>query len=73
MKDLKGKIADVSQCLQHLMDPRVFPEVQNAVEKKDRKLLIEVFRKIKIPEIYTSIIVSILLSVGPRQKWPAWY
>ena len=53
------------------MEPTVFPEVQNAVEKKDKNLLAEVCRKIKIPEIYRGTIVSVLLSVSPQQfKWP---
>lgn len=71
MKDLKERIADVSQHLQRLMDPVVFPEVQNAVEKKDKNMLVEVCKKIQIPEVYTGVILSILLSIGPRQpKWP---
>ena len=71
MKNLKERIADVSQYLQHLMEPAVFPEVQNAVEKKDKDSLVEVCRKIKIPEIYIGVVVSVLLSISPRQpKWP---
>lgn len=70
MKALKERIADVSMYLQHLMAPAVFPEVQNAVEKKDKDSLVEVCRKIKVPEIYIGIIVSVLLSVNGRQaKW----
>lgn len=72
MKNLKERMADVSQYLQELMDPSVFAEVQNAVEKKDRNLLVEVCSKVNIPEIYIGVIVSVLLSIGPRQiKWPA--
>ncbi len=73
MVDLKERIADVSQYLQHLLDPVVFPEVQSAVERKDKDSLVEVCRKLKIPEIYLGVIVSVLLSVVPRQKWPDWY
>jgi len=71
MKDLKERIAEVSQHLQRLMDPAVFPEVQKAVEKKDKDMLVEVCKKTQIPEIYRGIIPSILLSVSPEQKWPA--
>ena len=75
MKNFKERMADVSQYLQQLMDPSVFTEVQNAVEKKDKKSLMEVCSKVKIPEIYTGVIVSVLLSIGPQQiKWPApWF
>jgi hypothetical protein len=52
------------------MEPDVFAEVQNAVERKDKNLLVRVCRKIEIPIIYVPIITSLLLSVGPQQKWP---
>jgi hypothetical protein len=70
MKTLKERIADISSHLQSLMAPNVFPEVQKAVEKKDKTLLIKACRIAKIPEIYVSSLVSILLSVGPNQKYP---
>lgn len=70
MKTLKERIADVSSYLQSLMAPAVFPKVQDAVEKRDKNLLMKVCRETKIPEIYSSTIVSVLLSVGPEQKWP---
>jgi len=71
MENLKRRIAEVSESLQLLMEPGVFPEVQSAVEKKDKDLIVEVCRKVRIPEIYIGIIVAVLLSVGPEQiKWP---
>ena len=70
MKTLKERIADVSLYLQSLMAPNVFPKVQDAVERKDKNLLIKVCRKAKIPEIYLGVIVPVLLTVGPEQKWP---
>jgi len=70
MKTLKERIADVSLYLQSLMAPNVFPKVQDAVKRKDKNLLIKVCRKAKIPEIYLGIIVSVLLTIGPEQKWP---
>jgi len=74
MKNLKERIVEISQYLQHLMEPAVFPEVQSAVEKKDKDLLIEVCKKIKMPGIYISVIVPLLLSVSPDQiKWPFQY
>jgi hypothetical protein len=70
MKTLKERIADLSSYLQSLTTD-VFPEVQEAVEKKDKNLLIRVCRKAKIPETYLPTVASILLSVGPEQpKWP---
>jgi len=71
MKTLKERIADVCLYLQSLMAPNILPKVQYAVERKDRNLLIKVCRKAKIPEIYLGNVVSVLLSVGPEQKWPA--
>jgi hypothetical protein len=73
MKNLMGRITDVSFYLQSLMVPNVFPKVQDAVERKDRNLLTKVCRAAKIPEIYLSIVVSVLLSVGPELKWPPAY
>jgi hypothetical protein len=70
MKTLNERIADVSFQLQSLMAPNVFPKVQDAVEKKDKNLLVKVCRKAKIPEIYLGTVVSVLLSIGPEQKWP---
>ena len=70
MKTLKERIADVSFYLQSLMAPNVFPKVQDAVERKDRNLLMKVCRKAKIPEIYLVVVVSVLLSIAPKQKWP---
>ena len=73
MKDLKKRIVDVSQYLQRLMEPDIFPEIQRAVETKDKHLLDESCRKIKIPEIYISAIIVILFSVSPQQKWPFFF
>ena len=70
MKTLNERIADVSSCLQSLMAPNVFPKVQDAVEKKDKDLLMKVCRKAKIPEIYLGIVVSVLLATRSPQKWP---
>ena len=57
--------------LQSLTAPRVFPEVQEAVEKEDRDLLIKACRSAEVPEIYVGTVVSLLLSVSPQQKWPS--
>ena len=73
MKTLKERIADVSFYLQSLMAPNVFPKVQDAVERKDKNLLMKACREAKIPEIYLGIVVSVLLTIGPAQKWPPWF
>ncbi len=70
MKNLQEKIADVSSYLQSLLSPNVFPKVQEAVEKKDKTMLIKVCKNAEIPDSYLSSIVPIILSVGPNQKWP---
>jgi len=73
MKTLNGRIADVSFHLQSLTAPDIFPKVQDAVEKKDKNLLMKVCRKAKIPESYLTLVVSVLLSIEPKQKWPGIY
>lgn len=70
MKNLEDRIAEVSRYLQCLTAPAVFPEVQNAVERQDKNTLVELCRKVQIPEIYTGVVTSVLLSIGPEQKWP---
>ncbi len=72
MKTLNERISDVSFHLQTLAAPEFCSQVKDAVEKKDRNLLIKVCRKAKIPGIYLGAVVSVLLSVGPDQKWPSW-
>jgi len=73
MKTLNERIADVSFYLQSLTAPDLLPKVQDAVERKDRNLLMKVCRAAKIPAIYLGIVVSVLLTIGPEQKWPAAY
>jgi hypothetical protein len=71
MLTLKERIADIASYLQSLMSPDIFPKVKDAVEKKDKELIVQECRKAKIPEIYLSTIAAVLLSVSPEQKWPA--
>lgn len=70
MGELTERIARVSSYLQELLNPEVFPIVQNAVEARDKNALVKVCRKAGISEMYIGAIVSLLLTVGPRQKWP---
>jgi hypothetical protein len=72
MKALNERIVDVSSQLQTLAAPEFYSQVQDAVEKKDRNLLIKICRKAKVPAIYLDVIVSVILSIGPNQKWPDW-
>jgi hypothetical protein len=71
MKTLNEKIGDVAFHLQALTRPEFASDVQDAVERKDKKSIIQVCQKAKIPRIYLGTIVSVLLSVNPDQKWPA--
>jgi hypothetical protein len=73
MRTLNERIADVSLHLQSLNAPEFYSQVQNAVERKDKNALIKVCKKAKIPAIYLGTVVSVLLSVGPEQKWPSSY
>lgn len=70
MKKLQERIADVSSYLQSLLSPNVFPKVQEAVEKRDKAILIEACKNAEIPDSYVSSIVPIVFSVGPEAKWP---
>jgi hypothetical protein len=71
MKTLNERISDVSFHLQSLTAPEFFSQVQGAVERKDKNSLIRVCKKAKIPAVYLGTVVSVLLSVGPEQKWPS--
>jgi hypothetical protein len=71
MITLKERIADIASYLQSLMAPEIFPNVKDAIDRKDKELLVQECRKAKIPEVYLSTIASVLLSVSPEQKWPA--
>jgi corrinoid protein of di/trimethylamine methyltransferase len=46
---------------------------EEAVEKKDKNLLLKVCKKAKIPEMYLGTVMSVLMSVSPDQKYPFWY
>lgn len=70
MNALNKRIADMSFHLQTLAEPEFYSQVEDAVEKKDRNLLIKVCKKAKVPAIYLGTVVSVLLSVNPNQKWP---
>jgi hypothetical protein len=70
MKTLSERISEVSFHLQSLAAPEFSSKVQEAVERKDKNSLVKVCKKAKIPGSYINIIVSVLLSVGPEQKWP---
>ncbi|MBT0160200.1 hypothetical protein G4O51_09470 [Candidatus Bathyarchaeota archaeon A05DMB-2] len=73
MKTLNERIAEVSRHLQSLTASEFSSQVQDAVQRKDKNSLIQVCKKAKIPAIHIGTVVSVLLSVGPEQKWPAEY
>jgi hypothetical protein len=71
MKNLNERIADVSGYLQSLTAPEFYSQVEEAVEKNDKKSVIGICRKAKIPSNYLSTVVSVLFSMSsPQQKWP---
>ena len=73
MITFKERIGDMSSCLQSLTTPELLPKVQEAVEKKDRNLLLKVCKKAKIPEMYLGAVMSVVMSVSPDQKYPLWF
>jgi hypothetical protein len=70
MKTLNERIGDISYHLQSLTAPEFSEHIQEAVQKKDRNLLVKLCKKAKIPAVYLGTVVSVLLSVSPEQKWP---
>jgi hypothetical protein len=71
MKTLNERITDVSFHLQSLTNPEFSSKVKEGIERKDKNSLLKVCRKAKIPPSYANIVVSVLLSVSPQQKWPS--
>ena len=73
MKTFNERIADVSFHLESLTAPEFSSDVQDAVEKKDKNLLLDVCKKAKIPAIYLGTVVSTLFNMSSEQpKWPDW-
>jgi len=71
MKALKDRLMEISEHLQRLLEPSIYPMVQKAVQTKDKNKILEICRKANIPTIYLSTVVFLLLSVSPEQtKWP---
>jgi len=70
MQILNKKISNMSSHLQSLATNEFYPKVQEAVEKKDKNLLIKICQKAKIPQIDINPIVSLLLSMSNLVKWP---
>jgi len=73
MKTFRERISEISVHLQSLATPELSQRVQDAVERKDKNTLVKLCRQAKIPGSYTGIVVSVLLSVSPQQKWPSYY
>jgi hypothetical protein len=70
MKMLNIRISNMSSHLQSLATDEFYSKVQEAVEKKDKNLLIKICQKAKIPQIDINPIVSLLLSISNLVKWP---
>jgi hypothetical protein len=73
MKTLIERITDVSFHLQSLAAPEYSSRIQDAVEREDKDSLIKLCKKAKVPGSYIDIVISVLLSVSPQQKWPDIY
>jgi len=71
MNMLNIKMSNMSSHLQSLAASEFYPQIQEAVAKKDKNLLIKVCRKAKIPQIDINPIVSLLLSISNAVKWPS--
>ena len=69
MKTLNEKISEVSKYIHLLSMPQYSTEVKAAVEKSDKKALMTLCKRAKVPTIYASAVCAAILSVSP-QKWP---
>jgi len=72
MRNLNKNIAELSGCLQSLTASEFASQVEEAVEKKDKTLLIKICRNAKIPAKYVGSVVTALsnMSSSPEQKYP---
>jgi hypothetical protein len=69
MNGVNEKIFNVSKYLQTLTAKKYSSQVQEAIDKHDKNALVKVCKNAKIPTLYISSIVSVIMSVQP-QKWP---
>lgn len=69
MESLEERTHAASAYLERLKDPKVFSEVQKAVESKDESAFINACRKVKIPMKHVSNLKAILLTPYPY-IWP---
>ena len=60
----------MSSHLQTLATSKYYHQIQDAVEKNDKNLIIKVCRKAKIPKVDINPIVALLLSINNAVKWP---
>ncbi len=72
MKSLNEKIIDLSQHLQTLAKPEFSNDVEEAVKKQDKKALMQICKRAKIPATNASSVIAVILSVSPM-KWMAEY
>ena len=69
MVGVNKKISKISMYLQTLTAEEYSSQVEEAVEKQDKKALTKVCKEAKIPLLYIPSITAVIMSVGP-QKWP---
>jgi hypothetical protein len=69
MTNVNEKISNTSKYLQILTTKKYSSQVQEAVDKQDKNALAKVCKNARIPTIYISSIVSVIMSFQP-QKWP---
>ena len=69
MVSVNKKISKISMYLQTLTAEKYSSQVEEAVDKQDKKALTKVCKEAKIPQLYIPSITAVIMSVGP-QKWP---
>jgi hypothetical protein len=73
MKKLSQRLEEIAFHLQSLGSSKFFPKIQKAIERKDKASLIIACKEARIPSVYLSTIVAVLLSASPMIKWPEIY
>ncbi len=69
MIGINKKLSNISTHLQTLTQPEFSSQVEKAVQENDKKSLVDICKRAKIPGMYIGSIVSVILSVSPA-KWP---
>jgi len=69
LNNINNKIMNISSHLQTLTKPEFSKDVEKAVVKNDKTMLVKICQKAKIPSEYIGSVVSVVQSAS-LMKWP---